>query len=209
MEPLISVEGVVALLLRDNVDTDCLIPAEFMRSLSTDPGRGLFARWRYRADGSEDPDFVLNDPRYRHAAILISGANFGCGSSRENAVWALKRFGIRCVVALGFSDIFYANCFKNGVLPVKLPPQAHALAVDEARTGDPCDATVDLRIQEIAFASGRRIGFDLDARRREQLLSGEDQIASTLRKRPGIDAFRASHARRSPWLYLPRKRGDA
>ena len=207
MDPLTSVQGVVAMLLRDNVDTDCLIPAEYMRSLSTDPGRGLFARWRYRADGSEDPDFVLNDPRFRHAAILLSGANFGCGSSRENAVWALRRFGIRSVVALGFSDIFYANCFKNGVLPVMLPPQAHALVVGEARAAAPCEATIDLRTQQISFASGRSIGFDLDARRRAQLLSGEDEIAATLRRRPEIDAFRARHARRAPWLYPSRKLG--
>jgi len=202
MEPLISVKGIVVPLLRDNVDTDSIIPAEFMRSLSTDPGRGLFARWRYRADGSENRDFVLNDPRYRGATILLAGANFGCGSSRENAVWALQRFGIRCVIALGFSDIFYANCFKNGVLPVKLPPQAHALVVDEARVEPGCEATVDLRTQEIAFASGRRIRFEVDARRRAQLLSGEDEIAATLRRQARIDAFRGDHARRAPWLYL-------
>ena len=202
MEPLISVSGIVVPLLRDNVDTDSIIPAEFMRSLSTDPGRGLFARWRYRADGSENPDFVLNDPRYRGATILLAGANFGCGSSRENAVWALQRFGIRCVVALGFSDIFYANCFKNGVLPVQLPAVAHALVVDEALGECACEATVDLRTQEIELASGRRIGFELDARRRAKLLSGEDEIAATLHRSATIDAFRTGHARRAPWLYL-------
>ena len=202
MEPLISVRGIVVPLLRGNVDTDSIIPAEFMRSLSTDPGRGLFARWRYGADGSENPDFVLNDPRYRGATILLAGANFGCGSSRENAVWALQRFGIRCVIALGFSDIFYANCFKNGMLPVQLPASAHALVVDEALGECACEATVDLRTQEIELASGRRIGFDLDVRRRAQLLSGEDEIAATLRKAAAIDAFRAAHARRAPWLYL-------
>ena len=204
MEPLISVKGIVVPLLRDNVDTDSIIPAEFMRSLSTDPGRGLFARWRYRADGSENPDFVLNDPRYRGATILLAGANFGCGSSRENAVWALQRFGIRCVIALGFSDIFYANCFKNGVLPVQLPESAHTLVVDEARGQDTCQATVDLRTQQIELASGRRIGFELDARRRAQLLSGEDEIAATLRRKATIDAFRTRHARLAPWLYLER-----
>jgi len=205
MEPLISVKGIVVPLLRDNVDTDSIIPAEFMRSLSTDPGRGLFARWRYRADGSENPDFVLNDPRYRGATILLAGANFACGSSRENAVWALQRFGVRCVIALGFSDIFYANCFKNGVLPVQLPASAHALVVDEALGEEASEATVDLRTQEIEFASGRRIGFDLDARRRAKLLSGEDEIAATLNRWATIDSFRAAHARRAPWLYLKRR----
>lgn len=201
MEPLISVNGIVVPLLRDNVDTDTIIPAEFMRSLASDPGRGLFARWRYCADGSEDPGFVLNDPRYRGAAILLAGANFGCGSSRENAVWALQRFGIRCVIALGFSDIFYANCFKNGVLPVCLPASAHALVVDEARGQRACEATVDLRTQQIELDSGRRIGFDVDGRRRAQLLAGEDEIDATLRRRSTIDAFRTRHARRAPWLY--------
>jgi len=205
MEPLISVKGIVVPLLRDNVDTDSIIPAEFMRSLSTDPGRGLFARWRYRADGSENPDFVLNDPRYRGATILLAGANFACGSSRENAVWALQRFGVRCVIALGFSDIFYANCFKNGMLPVQLPASAHALVVDEALGEEASEATVDLRTQEIEFASGRRIGFDLDARRRAKLLSGEDEIAATLNRWATIDSFRAGHAQRAPWLYLKRR----
>ena len=120
MEPLLRLSSVVAPLLRDNIDTDAIIPAAYMRSLSTDPGSGLFARWRYRADGSPEPDFVLNDPRFAAARILIAGANFGCGSSRENAVWALDRFGIRCVVALGFSDIFRENAFKNGLLPIAL-----------------------------------------------------------------------------------------
>ena len=205
MEPLISVKGIVVPLLRDNVDTDSIIPAEFMRSLSTDPGRGLFARWRYRADGSENPDFVLNDPRYRGATILLAGANFACGSSRENAVWALQRFGVRCVIALGFSDIFYANCFKNGVLPVQLPASAHALVVDEALGEEASEATVDLRTQEIELASGRRIGFGLDARRRAKLLSGEDEIAATLNRWATIDSFRAGHAQRAPWLYLKRR----
>jgi 3-isopropylmalate/(R)-2-methylmalate dehydratase small subunit len=201
MKPLTSLTSVVAPLLRDNVDTDCIIPAEYMRSLSTDPGRGLFARWRYKADGAEDPGFVLNDPRFRHAEILLAGSNFGCGSSRENAVWALLRFGIRCVIARGFSDIFYGNCFKNGVLPVRLPEAAHALIVAEVQQRDECEVTVDVRSCRIVLPSGATIGFDLDARRQAQLLSGEDEIGATLRKRATIDAFRAEHARRAPWLY--------
>jgi len=201
MDPLIRVTSVVAPLLRDNVDTDCIIPAEFMRSLSTDPGLGLFARWRYLPDGTENTDFVLNDRRFRHAAILLAGANFGCGSSRENAVWALKRFGIRCVIALGFSDIFYGNCFKNGVLPVGLPEAMHRLLVDAVRSGAPCEATVDVQTARIVLQNAHEIPFELDARRQAQLLSGEDEIGSTLRRHAAIDEFRARQARRSPWLY--------
>jgi len=201
MKPFTRLTSVVAPLLRDNVDTDCIIPAEFMRSLSTDPGRGLFARWRYRPDGTEDPSFVLNDPRFRHAAILLSGANFGCGSSRENAVWALERFGIRCVIARGFSDIFYGNCFKNGVLPVKLPQAAHEKLAAEVQGEAVGEASVDLRLRQIVLPSGSTIEFDLDARRQAQLLSGEDEIGATLRRQAQIDAFRDAHARRSPWLY--------
>ncbi|HEY6894058.1 MAG TPA: 3-isopropylmalate dehydratase small subunit [Rhodanobacteraceae bacterium] len=207
MKPFTRLTSVVAPLLRDNVDTDCIIPAEFMRSLSTDPGRGLFARWRYRPDGSEEPSFVLNDPRFRNAAILLSGANFGCGSSRENAVWALDRFGIRCVIARGFSDIFYGNCFKNGVLPVKLPQAAHERLAAEVQAQAVCEASVDLRLRQIALPSGSTIEFDLDARRQAQLLSGEDEIAATLRRQARIDAFRHAHAQRSPWLYRESRGG--
>ena len=206
MKPLTRLASVVAPLLRDNIDTDCIIPAEFMRSLSTDPGHGLFARWRYRPDGSEDPAFVLNDPRFRAAEILLAGANFGCGSSRENAVWALQRFGIRCVIARGFSDIFYGNCFKNGVLPVQLPEAKHRLLAAEVEARSTCEATIDVRHREITLPSGATIEFDLDARRQKQLLSGEDEIAATLRRQAAIAAFRTKHAGRAPWLY-PHPRG--
>jgi 3-isopropylmalate/(R)-2-methylmalate dehydratase small subunit len=172
-----------------------------MRSLSTDPASGLFARWRYTADGAEDPAFVLNDPRFRHAAVLLAGANFGCGSSRENAVWALERFGIRCVIARSFSDIFYGNSFKNGVLPIRLPEATHAQLAAEVQARAICEASVDLRVRRIVLPSGSTIEFDLDARRQAQLLSGDDEIAATLRKKRQIDAFRDAHARRSPWLY--------
>jgi len=207
MKPLTNLTSVIAPLLRDNVDTDCIIPAEFMRSLTTDPALGLFARWRYRSDGSEDPAFVLNDPRFRGAQILLAGANFGCGSSRENAVWALQRFGIRCVIARGFSDIFYGNCFKNGMLPVKLPNAAHRLVVDEVQARDACVATIDVRRRAIVLPSGSAIGFELDLRRQSQLVSGEDEIAATLKRQATIDTFRAEHARGAPWLY-PNLSGD-
>src|SRR5664279_3254709 len=125
MQPLAKLSSIVLPLVRDNIDTDAIIPAAYIRSLTTDPATGLFARWRYRPDGSADPAFVLNEPRYAGANVLLSGANFGCGSSRENAVWALQRYGVRCVIALGYGDIFHANCFKNGVLPIVVGPLEH------------------------------------------------------------------------------------
>ena len=203
MEPLVSLTSVVAPLLRDNIDTDAIIPAAYMRSLATDPGTGLFARWRYRPDGSEDPGFVLNDVRFRAARILIAGENFGCGSSRENAVWALDRFGIRCVIALGFSDIFRENAFKNGLLPVELGKAEHGRLAAAATTGGLC-VTVDVAGKRIALTSGETIPFALDARRQASLMSGSDEIADTLRSHESIERFRDKHRMQSPWLYPPR-----
>lgn len=201
MEPLIRISSVVAPLLRDNVDTDAIIPAGYMRSLSIDLATGLFARWRYRPDGTEAPEFVLNDARYRNARILLSGANFGCGSSREHAVWALHGFGIRCVIALSFSDIFYENAFKNGLLPIRLAPADHALLVAQASAARPLHASVDVEARRIETSAGSVIGFDLDARKQSILLTGEDEIAATLRRYGEIAAFRERHRERAPWLY--------
>jgi 3-isopropylmalate/(R)-2-methylmalate dehydratase small subunit len=202
MEPLVSLSSVVAPLLRDNVDTDAIIPAAYMRSLRTDPASGLFARWRYREDGSEDPGFVLNDPRFRHARILLAGANFGCGSSRENAVWALARSGIRCVVALGFSDIFRENAFKNALLPLALPAPAHA-RLAAAATAGVLTLRIDVAGRRLVLPAGDTIPFELDARRQAGLLSGADEIAQTLALQPQIERFRTAHRQRAPWLYAP------
>ena len=201
MEPLTKLTSVVAPLLRDNVDTDAIIPAAWLRSLATDPGTGLFAHWRYLADGSENPGFVLNDPRFRRARILLCGANFGCGSSRENAVWALSRFGIRCVIARSYSDIFYENCFKNGVLPIVASPRDHAVLVQSCTPGAPHVVTVDVAAGTICAWDGNVFRFDLDERKRGMLMSGSDEIAATLALAPRIDAFRARHRRAKPWLY--------
>ena len=203
MEPFARLTSIVAPLLRDDVDTDAIIPASFMRSLSTDPASGLFARWRHRADGAEDPAFVLNDPRYRGARILLAGANFGCGSSRENAVWALERSGFRCVIALGFSDIFRENAFKNGVLPLELAKTAHARIAEAATGREPVTITVDVEARCVVMPSGEHLRFELDERRRARLLSGTDEIAETLGLGTAIENFREAHRRRSPWLYTP------
>ena len=201
MEALVQLSSVVAPLLRDNVDTDAIIPAAYLRSLATDPASGLFAHWRYRPDGSEDPGFVLNDPRYKGARILLTGANFGCGSSRENAVWALQRFGIRCVIALGFSDIFYENCFKNGVLPIVLARDDHERLARRATGDEPCRVTVDVAARSVLTEGYAAFPFALDARKQAMLLSGTDEIAATLAMNERIREFRARHRARKPWLY--------
>jgi 3-isopropylmalate/(R)-2-methylmalate dehydratase small subunit len=209
MDPLIRLTSVVAPLLRDDVDTDAIIPAAYMRSLATDPATGLFARWRYRDDGSDEPGFVLNDPRYRGAGILLAGANFGCGSSRENAVWALVRSGIRCVIALSFSDIFRENAFKNALLPLQLPEEAHDALKRAATRSEPLTLTVDVERQAVVTPDGSSIPFELDARRRARLLSGADEIGETLARADDIERFRAAHRQRSPWLYAPKDGGQA
>lgn len=200
MKTLRKISSIVAPLARHNIDTDTIIPAAFMRSLATDPGTGLFAGWRYRADGTENPDFVLNNPCYRNAKILLVGSNFGCGSSRENAVWALQRFGIQCVVGLGFSDIFYENSLKNGLLPVILPALDHQRLTERLAEAVDCAITVDVRELTIACAD-LLLRFNLDARRQAILLEGTDEISSTLRLRDGIGKFRERHRQSRPWLY--------
>jgi len=200
MQPFTTVTGVVAPLLRDDVDTDAIIPAAFMRSLKTDPADGLFARWRYRQDGDEEPSFVLNDVRFRQATFLLAGRNFGCGSSRENAVWALAGFGIRAVLALGFSDIFRENAYKNGLLPLALPADDHARLAAAA-----CESTLTITVDAgngtITMPHAAPIGFALDPRRRARLLAGQDEIDESLALGDEIARFRAAHAKRLPWLY--------
>lgn len=201
MEPLTTLTSVVIPLLLDNVNTDAIIPASYMRSLTTDPATGLFAGWRYLPDGSPDPAFVLNDKRFSQGRILLAGENFGCGSSRENAVWALAGHGIRCVIAKGFSDIFRENAYKNGLLPVVLsaPNQAQLATL---ATQSPLTLTVDVAQKKLVFVS-EKIGFELDPRRQAALLSGADEIAETLQNSASIDAFRTAHCQRAPWLYPP------
>jgi len=201
MEPFTTLTGVAAPLPMINVDTDMIIPKQYLKTIKrTGLGKHLFDEMRYSTDGGEIGDFVLNRPAYRQATILVSGENFGCGSSREHAPWALLDFGIRCVIAPSFADIFYNNCFKNGILPIKLPKEQVDLLLDDAERGANATVTVDLEKQEIRGPDGGVIRFDLDPFRKHCLLNGLDDIGLTLRKAASIDAFEAARRADRSWL---------
>jgi 3-isopropylmalate/(R)-2-methylmalate dehydratase small subunit len=198
MQPFTVLTGVAAPLRIVNVDTDMIIPKQYLKTIKrTGLGTGLFAEMRYREDGSENPDFVLNKPAYRNAQILVAGDNFGCGSSREHAPWALLDFGIRCVIATSFADIFYNNCFKNGILPIVVSPEDIEKLFDDAERGSNATVTVDLEACEIRGPDGGAIKFELDAFRRHCLLNGLDDIGLTLEKAPAIAAFEDRLAQRA------------
>ena len=202
MQAFTHLTGVAAPLPRMNVDTDMIIPKQFLKTIKrTGLGVSLFYDLRYDDDEAEIPDFVLNRPAYRSAKILITGENFGCGSSREHAPWALLDFGIRCIIAPSFADIFYNNCFKNGILPVVLPAETTADLMRQAEHGANATFTVDLEAQEITAPDGRRIGFDVDPFRKHCLLEGLDDVGLTLKKAASIDAFEARQRAAQPWLY--------
>lgn len=191
-------------MLTPNIDTDAIIPVEQMKNLDADLGSCVFFNHRYRGDGTEDPDFVLNRPRYRNAKILLTGANFGCGSSREHAVWALLSFGIRCVIAPSFGEIFYNNCFKNGLLPVQLTPElvsALAAEVESTASAFPQQLFIDLASCTVRSTHGLVIPFEIDAARRQALLNGLDEISTTLEHETEISAFQAHDKVRRPWIY--------
>jgi 3-isopropylmalate/(R)-2-methylmalate dehydratase small subunit len=199
MQPFTTLTGVAAPLRIVNVDTDMIIPKQYLKTIKrTGLGEGLFAEMRYREDGSENPDFVLNKPAYRKAQILVAGDNFGCGSSREHAPWALNDFGIRCVIATSFADIFYNNCFKNGILPITVSPEDLEKLFDDAERGANATLTIDLEAQEIRGPDGGRVTFDLDPFRKHCLLNGLDDIGLTLNKAAAIDAYERKLAAR-PW----------
>jgi 3-isopropylmalate/(R)-2-methylmalate dehydratase small subunit len=191
MEPFVSLSGVVAPLDQVNVDTDMIIPAVYLKSIArTGFGPHLFDRYRYREDGSENPDFVLNQDAYRSARILVSGPNFGCGSSREHAPWALEDYGIRCVIAPSFADIFYNNCFKNGVLPVILPEPAVRQIIDKSKDSPGLQLTVDLEALQVRDSDEDIVvDFQVDEFRRYCLLNGLDDIGLTLQYEDSISAF--------------------
>jgi 3-isopropylmalate/(R)-2-methylmalate dehydratase small subunit len=201
MDKFTTLTGVAAPLPLINVDTDMIIPKQFLKTIKrTGLGKNLFDEMRYGADGAEKPDFVLNRPAYRNAVILVAGDNFGCGSSREHAPWALLDFGIRCVIAPSFADIFYNNCFKNGILPVKAPQEDVDRLMDDAGRGANAILTVDLEAQTITGPDGGSIGFEIDPFLKRCLLEGLDDIGLTLEKGEAIDAFERRRAQTAPWL---------
>ena len=200
MDAFTTLTAIAAPMPAANVDTDKIIPARFLKTIKRSGlGAHLFDGLRYQPDGAERPDFVLNQPAYRGAEILIAHENFGCGSSREHAAWALLDFGIRCVIAPSFADIFYNNCFQNGVLPVALPQAAVRALMDEAKGGNHV-FTVDLASQCVTAPSGARFTFDIDPGRKAKLLEGLDAIGETLRFVDAIDRFEQRRALTLPWL---------
>jgi 3-isopropylmalate/(R)-2-methylmalate dehydratase small subunit len=200
MQKFTKLTGVAAPLPIINVDTDMIIPKDYLKTIKrTGLGVGLFAEMRYLDDGSENPDFVLNKAAWRKAEILVAGDNFGCGSSREHAPWALLDFGIKCVISTSFADIFYNNCFKNGILPITVSPEDLDKLMDDAQRGANATVTVDLEALEIRGPDGGVIKFDLDAFKRHCLLNGLDDIGLTLEKAASIATFEKANAERRPW----------
>src|SRR5471032_863652 len=202
MDKFIKLEGVAAPLPMINVDTDMIIPKQYLKTIHrTGLGTALFDEMRHNPDGSARPDFVLNKPAYRKAQILVTGENFGCGSSREHAPWALLDFGIRCVIATSFADIFYNNCFKNGILPIKLPQSDVDLLMDDAKRGANAVVTIDLERQEIRGPDGGTVKFEIDPFRKHCLLTGLDEIGLTLERAAHIDGFEARDRQARPWMW--------
>lgn len=202
MQSFTTLTGVAAPLLRDNIDTDIIIRVERLAGTSRESmGAVAFEAWRFRPDGTENPDFVLNQEAYRGAPILISGANFGCGSSREGAVWAMMGMGLRCVIAETFGDIFFNNCFQNGMLPVRLPPDAVQRLAEQC--GGSGKVTVDLRQQVIVSPQGEQINFHIEPMRRKALLEGLDEIGLTLKHADAIARYQIHDRSARPWVWLP------
>jgi 3-isopropylmalate/(R)-2-methylmalate dehydratase small subunit len=201
MEKFTVLEGVAAPLRMINVDTDMIIPKQYLKTIKrTGLGSGLFAEKRFNEDGSENKDFILNKPAYRKSKILVAGDNFGCGSSREHAPWALLDFGITCVISTSFGDIFYNNCFQNGVLPIKVSPEDLEKLFDDAERGANATLSVDLEKQEIRGPDGGVVKFDIEPHRKKALLEGLDDIGRTMQKGAKIDGFEAKAKAARPWM---------
>jgi 3-isopropylmalate/(R)-2-methylmalate dehydratase small subunit len=201
MDKFTTLTGVAAPLEIDNIDTDMIIPKQYLKTIKrTGLGAGLFSEMRYKDDGSPNPDFVLNKPAYSKAKILVAGDNFGCGSSREHAPWALLDFGIRCVISTDFADIFYNNCFKNGILPIRVSPEDLEKLMDDARRGANATLTIDLAAQEIKGPDGGTVRFELDAFRKHCLMEGLDDIGLTMVESPAIHAFENKATAARPWV---------
>ncbi len=201
MDKFTKITGVAAPMPLVNIDTDMIIPKQFLKTIKRSGlGKNLFDEMRFNPDGSEIAGFVLNQPAYRKAQILVAGDNFGCGSSREHAPWALLDFGIRCVISTSFADIFFNNCFKNGILPIVLPKEQVDVLMDDARKGENARITVDLASQTVTAADGQEFHFEVDAFKKHCLLNGLDDIGLTLEKAPAIDRFEASAGQARPWV---------
>ncbi|MGQ3671143.1 3-isopropylmalate dehydratase small subunit [Xanthobacter sp. TB0136] len=201
MDKFTVLEGVAAPLKLVNVDTDMIIPKQYLKTIKrTGLGKGLFSEMRYNEDGSDNPDFVLNQPAYKNAQILVAGDNFGCGSSREHAPWALLDFGIRCVISTSFADIFYNNCFKNGILPIIVSQENLDKLFEDADRGANATLTIDLPAQEIRGPDGGKVRFEIDPFRKRCLLEGLDDIGLTLEKASSINAYETAKASERPWL---------
>ncbi len=201
MDKFDKLTGIAAPLAMVNVDTDMIIPKQYLKTIKRSGlGTALFDEMRRLDDGSENPDFVLNQPAWRDSEILVTGENFGCGSSREHAPWALKDFGIRCIIAPSYADIFYNNCFKNGILPIALPQAEVDVLMEEARKGANARLAVDLEAQTVTTTDGREIRFEIDPFRKHCLLNGLDDIALTLEKAPAIAAYEDRVTTERPWV---------
>lgn len=201
MEKFETLTGVAAPLPLINVDTDMIIPKQFLKTIKRSGlGVNLFDEMRYDGDGNEIPDFVLNQPQYREAEILVAGENFGCGSSREHAPWAIRDFGIRCVIASSFADIFHNNCFKNGILPVTLPQEQVDILMADAERGSNARITVDLENQTVTASDGTSFSFEIDPFKKRCLLEGLDDIGLTMEKADLVDDFERRSAAERPWV---------
>ncbi|MFV0386740.1 3-isopropylmalate dehydratase small subunit [Paracoccus sp. (in: a-proteobacteria)] len=201
MDKFTTVTGIAAPMPLVNIDTDMIIPKQFLKTIKRSGlGVNLFDEMRYDRDGNEVEDFILNKPAYRQSEILVAGDNFGCGSSREHAPWALMDFGIRCVISTSFADIFFNNCFKNGILPIVLPREAVEVLMEDARKGANARMTVDLESQTVSSSDGQQFHFDIDPFRKHCLLNGLDDIGLTMEKAPSIDNFEGKMAQARPWV---------
>jgi len=201
MDKFTTLTGIAAPMPLVNIDTDMIIPKQFLKTIHRSGlGKNLFDEMRYDAAGNELPDFVLNQPAYRDSQIIVAGDNFGCGSSREHAPWALLDFGIRCVISTSFADIFYNNCFKNGILPIVMPKEAVDALMEDARKGANPRITVDLENQTVTSSDGQSFGFEIDPFRKHCLLNGLDDIGLTMEKSGSIDTFEAQMAQSRPWV---------
>ena len=201
MEKFNTLTAVAAPMPLVNIDTDMIIPKQFLKTIHRSGlGKNLFDEMRFDREGNEISDFVLNQPAYRKSEIIVAGDNFGCGSSREHAPWALLDFGIRCVISTSFADIFFNNCFKNGILLVVLPEEAVKALMDDARNGENARLTVDLESQTVTASDGTEYHFDVDPTRKHNLLNGLDDIGQTLERSAAIDSFEATASQARPWV---------